>query len=135
MGPGAARAATGVDGPGRRREDRGMVATHDRAIPYSASADAERLAQFEAVCLRDMAMLAGVAEHGRRRRALEVLFGGRARRFAHDVAGFDARIAESGVGVASRELMARYGGQVVAEGVEHVPRAGPTLLVANHPGL
>ena len=63
-----------------------MVATIDRAIPYPSSHDAERLGQFEAVCLRDMAALAGVADNGLGCRALEALFGGRARRFARDLA-------------------------------------------------
>ena len=112
-----------------------MVATVDCAIPCPSSEDAERLARFEAVCLRDMALLAGVAENGAGRRALEALFGGRARRFARDLADFDAEIAACGVAFASQQLMARYGGQLVAAGVERIPRAGPTLFVGNHPGL
>ena len=42
-----------------------MVATIERALPYPSPADAERLRQFEAVCLGDMATLAGVARGAR----------------------------------------------------------------------
>src|SRR5215212_9588553 len=112
-----------------------MVATIDRALPYPSPEDAERLRQFEAVCLGDMALLAGVAGSRVGRRTLEALFGERARRFARDLAEFDAEIDECGVAFASQALMARYGGQVVAQGVERVPRDGPTLFVGNHPGL
>ena len=112
-----------------------MVATIDRALPYPSTEDAERLRQFEAVCLRDMALLAGVSDIEVGRRALEALFGGRARQFARDMADFDAEIDECGVAFASQGLMARYGGQIVPEGVEHVPREGPALFVGNHPGL
>lgn len=82
-----------------------------------------------------MAMLAGVAAHGLGRHMLEALFGARARRFARDLAEFDLEIETCGVQLASRQLMARYGVQIVAEGVECVPRDGPVLFVGNHPGL
>ncbi|MDP8921816.1 MAG: 1-acyl-sn-glycerol-3-phosphate acyltransferase, partial [Chloroflexota bacterium] len=112
-----------------------MVATIGRALPSPCPDDAERLRQFEGVCLRDMAALAGVADSWLGRRALEAQFGERARRFARDLADFDDEIAACGVEFATRQLMVRYGGQIVAKGVGHVPRDGPVLFIANHPGL
>ena len=77
-----------------------MATTADRAIGYLSPEESEReerLRAFEAVCLRDMAGLAGLAHAGPGRRALELLFGGRARRFARDLAVFNEDIAECGV--------------------------------------
>jgi len=96
---------------------------------------AERLRRLEAVCLRDMADLAGLDGRRRGRLALRLALGGRVRRFARDVARFDHVVGDRGVARGARGLVGRYGGLVRAIGADGVPASGPLLLVANHPGL
>jgi 1-acyl-sn-glycerol-3-phosphate acyltransferase len=48
---------------------------------------------------------------------------------------FDSAIGERGAVGGAQWIVARATGGVVAEGSEHVPAAGGTLVVANHPGL
>jgi 1-acyl-sn-glycerol-3-phosphate acyltransferase len=96
---------------------------------------AERLRRLEAVCLRDMAELAGLDGYAGGRLALRVALGRRVRRFGRDIAGFDAAVGRLGVVSAARGLVHRYGSEVRAVGAGRVPVAGPVLLVANHPGL
>ncbi len=112
-----------------------MVATADRAVLFNSSDDAERIRAFERVCLRDMAGLAGLGGNALGEWALRLAFGERARRVARDFADFDLDVQDGGVALASRALMVRYGAQVEVEGAEHIPAFGPTLFVANHPGL
>jgi 1-acyl-sn-glycerol-3-phosphate acyltransferase len=48
---------------------------------------------------------------------------------------FDSAIGDRGPVGGAEWIVARATGGVVAEGAEHVPAAGGTLVVANHPGL
>lgn len=112
-----------------------MVTAADDAIVYPVDDDRDYLRALEAVCLHDMAALAGVGDVGPRRRALELVFGGRARRFARDLAAFNWDITERGIAEASRALASRYGGHIVGEDGGFGDAEGPTLFVANHPGL
>ncbi len=95
----------------------------------------ERRRRLEAVCLHDMAALAGVDDHAGARAALGLAFGGRARRFARDMGRFNAEVGRLGVATASRRMAARYGGEIKVAGPDLIPPTGPTLVVANHPGL
>lgn len=97
--------------------------------------EVERLRQIEAVCLRDMAILAGLDRLPGAQRMLDVTFGWGVRRFARDLNHFDRQIGSSGVAEASRWLAGRYGGEIKVAGPGRVPVDGPALLVANHPGL
>jgi 1-acyl-sn-glycerol-3-phosphate acyltransferase len=97
--------------------------------------EAERLRRLEAVCLRDMAVLAGVERHSAARSALRLLFGGQVRRFARDMGRFSLEIGRLGVATASRQLAARYGGEIKVGLPHRIPSEGPLLVVANHPGL
>ena len=97
--------------------------------------EAERLRYLEAVCLRDMAELAGLGDRPLGSLALQLILGGRVRRFARDVARFDRAVGLHGPAVAARTLARRYGTKITADGSAGVPGDGPLLLVANHPGL
>ena len=97
--------------------------------------EAERLRYLEAVCLRDMAELAGLGNRPLGSLALQLVLGGRVRRFARDVARFDHAVGLHGPAVAARALAQRYGTEITADGAAGVPGEGPLLLVANHPGL
>jgi 1-acyl-sn-glycerol-3-phosphate acyltransferase len=112
-----------------------MVAVAPLRDSDHAARDAARLCALEDVCRRDMASLAGLAPDGPGGMALAWLFGAHARRFAREVAAFDAEVAGRGLPVAARALAARYGSEIVGEGVAHVPAVGPVLFVPNHPGL
>lgn len=48
---------------------------------------------------------------------------------------YDTALAERGAVDGSEWIVSRVTGGVVTSGGEHVPSAGPTLIVANHPGL
>ncbi len=57
-----------------------------------------------------------------------------AQRFARLAAALDARIGEQGLSSALRWILPRFASQVTSSGIEVIPRAGPLLLVSNHPG-
>ena len=101
-----------------------------RCIPQT-----ERLRRLDAVCLRDMAALAGLGDRPLGQRALQLVLGGRVRRFAREVARFDRAIGRDGLPAAAAELARRYGTEIAVLDATRVPRDGPLLLVANHPGL
>jgi len=97
--------------------------------------DAEHIRQFHAVCRRDLAALSGLEKSRLGRSALQLLLGGQVRRFADNMATFNVELVTRGLAEASVALCDRYGGRIVAEGLEHIPRSGPLLLVSNHPGM
>ncbi len=87
------------------------------------------------VCLDDLLSAFGLGELRYGRYLLELISRIPARRLAHQVATYDEIVGESGLaagGVWALERMAR---RVEVEGLENVPREGPLLLAANHPGL
>src|SRR3954447_13391574 len=85
---------------------------------------AERLRRLEAVCRRDLSMLTGLDGTAIGRGVLDLVLGPRVRGFARAMATFNADLDQYGLATASRTVCARYGGQVVAEGTEHVPADG-----------
>jgi 1-acyl-sn-glycerol-3-phosphate acyltransferase len=97
--------------------------------------ETERRQQFHAICRRDLAALSGVGTSPLKRRLLELALGSQLRQFADNMAAFNADLTSRDLATASLALCARYGGRVVADGVHHVPRSGPILLVSNHPGM
>lgn len=87
------------------------------------------------VCLDDLLSAFGLGELRYGQHLLELISWIPARRLAHQVATYDEIVGESGLaagGVWALERMAR---RVEVEGLENVPREGPLLLAANHPGL
>ena len=96
---------------------------------------AERRREFDAICRRDLAILSGVEKSPVGRWLLNAALGGQLRRFADNMATFNTELVTLGLAEAATALCARYGGRVVAEGLEHVPAEGPVLLVSNHPGM
>ena len=97
--------------------------------------DAERSRRLLAVCRCDLSRLAGLQDSALGRQALQLVLGSRVRRFARAMATFNRDILRHGLPAASRTLCAHYGAQIQATGAEHVPRTGPVLFAANHPGL
>src|SRR6185436_13027014 len=97
--------------------------------------DSERLREFHAICRRDLAILSGVEKSRVGRWLLNTALGGQLRRFADNMALFNTELVTRGLAEAATALCTRYGGRVVAEGLEHIPADGPLLLVSNHPGM
>ncbi len=97
----------------------------------------EQVETLTALCAADMLSAFGLdgLQRGVARRALKLLARVPARRLARQVATYDHVVGEAGLaagGAAATERMARH---LEVEGVRNVPREGPVLLVANHPGL
>lgn len=69
------------------------------------------------------------------RGVLEPLFRPAARRFAEEIAAFDARCGAEGLAAGSHWLLRRYCGSLEIVGQENVPRTGPVLVLCNHPGM
>jgi len=55
-------------------------------------------------------------------------------RFVADVAEMDSAIALGGLPAGADLVLSRYAGTVTVRGAERVPRSGPLVVVANHPG-
>ena len=57
-----------------------------------------------------------------------------ARRFAALMAEVDRRVALNGIVAAAQWLLTQIVTGIDAHGIEHIPRTGPVLIAANHPG-
>lgn len=97
----------------------------------------EQVEALTRLCTDDLLSAFGCGElrRGRTRRALELLFQIPARRLARQAAIYDAIVGESGLGAGGAWMLKQMVQSVDVEGQENVPREGPLLLVANHPGL
>ncbi len=84
--------------------------------------------------LNEIVKAMGVTNTCIARPALERLFSPAAHRFAEVAARFDQDVSAYGFREASRRLLPRFTCEVRAQGVEHIPTAGPLLIVSNHPG-
>ena len=69
------------------------------------------------------------------RAVLEALCYLPARRFALQMAGFDRRVGEQGLRVASRSTLDGFVSCLEVVGQEHIPTSGPLLVLSNHPGM
>jgi putative hemolysin len=89
------------------------------------------------VCADDLLSAFGLGglRRGVARRPLELLSRIPARRLARQVATYDRVVGESGLEAGGAWALERMVRRVKVEGRENVPREGPLLLAANHPGL
>jgi 1-acyl-sn-glycerol-3-phosphate acyltransferase len=112
-----------------------MVHTGMLSEAMRLPADADHLEQFHAVCRRDLASLSGLGKSRLGRTLLQTVLSAQVNRFATNMAAFNTELVTQGLAEAAHQLCARYGGRVIAEGLHHVPKSGPLLLVSNHPGM
>jgi len=101
----------------------------------TVSGRSEQIEVLTRVCAEDLLSAFGLdgLRHGGR--PLELLCRIPARRLARQVATYDRIVGEAGLGAGGAWALERMTRRVEAEGQENVPREGPLLLAANHPGL
>jgi 1-acyl-sn-glycerol-3-phosphate acyltransferase len=95
----------------------------------------DQIAALTCINANDFCEALGVRAGTPGRRLLQWLIWPAARRFSCMMATYDARVCELGLAAAAAGLVARLDGKVEVTGREYLPAAGPTLFVANHPGL
>lgn len=83
----------------------------------------------------DMLEALGLTHIQRGRWLLELLCQPGAGWFAGEAMAFDERVATEGLIAAASWLAARQVAAMVTAGLELIPRQGPLLIAANHPGL
>ena len=76
----------------------------------------------------------GFSPAGTARRLLGLLFRYPAGRFAGIIARADDEIRSSGLSGGARGVLADFALKPTVRGAEHIPAAGPLLIVSNHPG-
>jgi hypothetical protein len=76
----------------------------------------------------------GLPAHGPLRRPADWLLHIPAQRFAELGAGFDEQLGRGGFAAAAQWVLPHFVQAWRAEGTEQIPRQGPLLVVANHPG-
>ena len=87
------------------------------------------------VCTDDLLSAFGLGELRYGRYLLELISRIPVRRLARQVATYDEIVGESGLAAGGAWALERMVRRVEVEGLENVPRDGPLLLAANHPGL
>lgn len=102
-----------------------------------ASGRSGQIATLTRVCADDLLSAFGLGglQRGVARRPLELLSRVLARRLARQVATYDRVVGESGLGAGGAWALERMTRHVEVEGRENLPREGPLLIAANHPGL
>jgi hypothetical protein len=106
--------------------------TNERAAPPG---DRSQLDWLTEINTDDMLEALGLAQQWRGRRALRWLCRAPARALARQVIAYDDYVGAHGLAAGAGWIVRRHVRRVEAAGVEGVPRDGPLLIVANHPGL
>jgi hypothetical protein len=97
-----------------------------------ASAQLESLT---AINVQDFLESLGLDEVSRGRAALEAASWLPARRFARRVIRFDNHTGKDGLRAAAREALKGFCRKLEISGAEFIPKAGPVLILSNHPGI
>lgn len=112
----------------------GELTARDPA-PSSADARAARLAELTAVTVQDVIRGFGLDDAPVAGTVLAWACRRRARRLAAAVLDYDDVVGAHGLAAGGARAVARFTEGLSVEGRRNVPRHGPVLVVANHPGL
>jgi hypothetical protein len=105
------------------------------SVSAAVSERSERVEVLTTVCVDDLLSAFGLGELRHGRDLLRLIARITTRRLARQVATYDDIVGESGLATGGAWALERMVRRVEVEGLENVPREGPLLLAANHPGL
>src|ERR687893_2073431 len=105
------------------------------SVNAAVSERSGRVEVLTTVCIDDLLSALGLGELRYGRDLLRLIARIPTRRLARQVATYDDIVGESGLAAGGAWALERMARRVEVEGLENVPREGPLLLVANHPGL
>jgi hypothetical protein len=97
-------------------------------------ANAALVQQIQSAITDEIFYALGLKRRGTLRRAFGWAFRAPTRRFARIMANVDAAVAIGGPPAGCQTMLEALGVHASAEGVENIPRTGPTIILANHPG-
>ena len=110
-------------------------ASQQPSVRPAVSERSRRVEILTQVCTDDLLSAFGLGELRYGRYLLELISRIPVRRLACQVATYDEIVGESGLAAGGAWALERMVRRVEVEGLENVPRDGPLLLAANHPGL
>src|SRR5918997_3880921 len=105
------------------------------SVNAAVSERSGRVEVLTTVCIDDLLSALGLGELRYGRDLLRLISRVPAKRLARQVATYDEIVGESGLAAGGAWALGRMAHHVEVEGLENVPREGPLLLAANHPGL
>ncbi|MGD8518923.1 MAG: 1-acyl-sn-glycerol-3-phosphate acyltransferase [Anaerolineae bacterium] len=82
----------------------------------------------------EFAIALGLSPQGWARRLLDPILRVPGDRFAQLATELETRLTDSGFSAALHWLQSQYVSDIAIQGAEHIPRQGPLLVAANHPG-
>ena len=110
-------------------------ASQQPSMSPAVSERSRRVEILTKVCIDDLLSAFGLGELRYGRDLLRLIARVPTRRLARQVATYDEIVGESGLAAGGAWALERMAHHVEVEGLENVPREGPLLLAANHPGL
>ena len=102
-----------------------------RTLPLDEVAQLDLLAR---ISVDDLISALGLERLRTGRRVLEALFKPAGLRFARQIATYDAIVGMAGLQAGHAWLLDQFVRSVEVRGLSQIPRTGPLLIVANHPG-
>jgi 1-acyl-sn-glycerol-3-phosphate acyltransferase len=110
-------------------------ASQQPSVRPAVSERSRRVEILTQVCTDDLLSAFGLGELRYGRYLLRLISRIPVRRLARQVATYDEITGESGLAAGGAWALERMARHLEVEGLEKVPREGPLLLAANHPGL
>lgn len=96
--------------------------------------DTALVRQIQSAITDEIFFALGLGRRGFLRRAFGPLFALPTHRFARAMADVDAAVANGGPPAGCKVMLDALGVHAVADGVVNIPKTGPAIILANHPG-